>query len=58
METTVDKLICPNCGHELTYERGYDDTREDPGQPESLYCEHCDWDATAGEMEDYVGPIT
>ncbi len=54
----MDKLICPKCDLELTYERGYDDTREDPGQPESLYCEHCDWDATAGEMEDYVGPIT
>lgn len=44
---------CPNCGGELTYEKGFPGTYWEPPEPEFLYCEECDWGCEE-DIEVYV----
>jgi len=37
------KTKCPECESDLEFEPGYADSRDEPGQPDHVYCSECDW---------------
>jgi len=41
--------MCPVCGQELTFDKGFPGSYYEPPEEEALYCENCDW-----EPEDIV----
>ena len=44
---------CPECGSKnLHYWKGYPGNRWEPPEPEQLYCEDCEWEAT--DVQDWI----
>lgn len=53
---TLVRSACPECvDGELEHEPGYPDSRDEPGEPDRVYCPTCGWVCEdTSEYLDYV----